>query len=44
MKSSRRLPWLSGLIAALVGTLWLVADVVRGVLGVLSSAIPVAPM
>lgn len=44
MNSSRRLPWLSGLLAALAGALWMVALVVHGVISVLSSVITAAPM
>lgn len=35
MNDSRRLPWLSGLMAAIVVALWLIATVVDGLIGMI---------
>ena len=44
MNSSRRFPWMSGLIVAFAGALLLIADVANGVISVLSSAVTATPM
>jgi hypothetical protein len=42
--SSRRFPWLSGLLLAVLGALSLIVVVVRGVISVLNGAIVMAPL
>ena len=36
MRKTRRGPWLSGLVIALIGAIWMVGQVIGGVIGMLT--------
>ena len=42
--NTRRGPWLSGLIIALLGAVWLIGRVLGGVVGLVAGTLSVPPM
>jgi hypothetical protein len=43
MNSSRKLPWLSGLVAAFLGALWMIGQVIEGIVSVVAGLLSTPP-
>ncbi|WP_262490948.1 hypothetical protein [Mycobacterium simiae] len=44
MEASTRFPWLSGLVTALAGVLWLIKEVIGGAISLINSAVEASPL
>lgn len=44
VEASTRFPWLSGLVTALAGVLWLIKEVIGGAISLINSAVEASPL